>query len=126
MIFDRVLVHLAPMPGPHGTDDPSILGHGSFFKKFDHGGRHQPIIRDSVFFLEEDCYSGCKDWPAGTTASNVVVVWVGDGEFPMSVLPGMTLTTDRSVWDEAAATWKQRHGCTTIDQPCTRLHNPTP
>ena len=125
LVFDRVLVHLEPMPGPHGTTDPSTLGHGSFFKKFDDGDRHQPIIRDSVFFLEDDCYNGCHDWPPGTTADNVVIVWVGAGRFPMSVLPGMTLTTDRSVWDRAAADWKQRHGCTTIDQPCTRLHNPT-
>ncbi len=124
LIFDRVLVRLQPMPGPHGTTDPSILGHGSFFKKFDDGGRHQPIITDSVFFLEDDCYSGCDDWPPGTTASNVVVVWTGEGPFPMSLLPGMTLTTDRTVWDEAAAEWKQRHGCTTIDQSCTRLHTP--
>ncbi len=124
LVFDRVLVRLQPMPGPRGTSDPTILGHGSFFKKFDDGGRHEPIIRNSVFFLEDDCYSGCKDWPAGTAASNVVVVWVGEGDFPMSVLPGMTLTTDRSVWDDAVAEWKFRHGCTTIDAPCTRLHDP--
>ncbi|MBT8199338.1 MAG: hypothetical protein KJO36_02355, partial [Acidimicrobiia bacterium] len=124
LVFDRVLVRLQPMPGPHGTSDPTILGHGSFFKKFDDGGRHEPIIRDSVFFLEDDCYSGCKDWPEGTVASNVVIVWVGDGDFPMSVLPGMTLTTDRSVWDDAVTEWKVRHGCTTIDAPCTRLHDP--
>lgn len=126
LIFDHVLARLRPMPAPRGTEDPAILGHGSFFKKFDDGGRHEPEIRDSIFFLEDDCYSGCKDWPPGTTASNVTIVWVGQGAFPMSVLPGMTLTQNRAVWDQAVARWKTRHGCTTIDKPCTSLHNPAP
>lgn len=126
LIFEHVLVRMVPMPAPHGETDTSILGHGSFFKKFDKGGRHEPVIRDSVFFLEEDCHNGCKDWPAGTVADNVTLVWAGDGEFPMSVLPGMTLTTDRGVWDAAVADWKQRHGCTTIERSCSRLHEPLP
>ena len=126
LVFENVLARLAPLPAPRGTEDPNVLGHGSFFKKFDDGGRHQPVIRNSVFFLDGDCYSGCDDWAPGTTAQNVVIVWSGPGQFPMSVLPGMTLTTDRSVWDNAAAKWKTRHGCTTINQPCTKLHNPDP
>ena len=126
LLLDHVLARLQPLPGPRGETDPTILGHGSFFKKFDYGGRHEPIIRDSVFFLEEDCYSGCEDWPPGTQATNVTVVWVGEGEFPMSLLPGMTLTTDRTVWEDAVARWKERHGCTTIDRACTKLHTPDP
>ena len=125
LVFDGVLVRLSAMPGPRDFEDPTALGHGSLFKKFDKGERHEPVIRNSVFFLEQECNTGCKDWPPGTVASNVVLVWGGEGEFPMSVLPGMTLTQDRSVWDTAAASWKQRHGCTTIDQPCTALHTPT-
>ncbi len=126
LILENILVRLQPMPAPHGEDDPSILGHGSFFKKFDKGGRHQPIIRNSIFFLEKECHSGCKDWPPGTQATNVTLVWTGTGNFPMSILPGMTLTKDRSVWDNAVQRWKARHGCTTMDKPCTKLHNPDP
>ena len=126
LIFDNVLVRLESMPGPYGTEDPNILGHGSFFKNFEDGGRHEPIIRDSVFFLSDDCYSGCNDWPPGTSATDVTIVWTGAGDFPMSVLPGMTLTTDQSVWDTAVARWKSRHGCSTVDQPCTKLNNPDP
>jgi hypothetical protein len=126
LTFENVLVRLAPMPAPRGTEDRNVLGHGSFFKKFDDGGRHRPVIRDSVFFLSGDCNGGCHDWPPGTTAKNVVIVWTGAGKFPMTVLPGMTLTTDRSIWDIATTKWKSRHGCTTIDQPCTKLHNPDP
>lgn len=70
--------------------------------------------------------TGCKDWPSGTQASNITIVWVGSGSFPMSVLPGMTLTTDRTVRDSAVARWKERHGCTAIDQACTKLHTPDP
>jgi len=126
LIFENVLARLVPMPGPYGTEDPDVLGHGSFFKNFEDGGRHEPIIRDSVFFLGDDCYNECNDWPPGTTADDVVIVWTGTGEFPMSVLPGMTLTTDRSVWDTAVAEWKSRHGCSTVDQPCTKLNDPDP
>ena len=126
LVFDNVLARLEPMPGPYGTEDPDVLGHGSFFKNFEDGGRHEPVIRDSVFFLSDDCYNDCSDWPPGTTASDVILVWTGTGEFPMSVLPGMTLTTDRSVWDRAVARWTSRHGCTTVDQPCTKLTNPDP
>ncbi len=126
LVLENVLVRLAPLPAPRGTEDPKILGHGSFFKKFDKGGRHQPVIRDSIFFLDGDCYSGCKDWPPGTKASNVTVIWTGPGKFPMSVLPGMTLINDRSVWDQAVQRWKSRHGCTTMDKVCTKLHTPDP
>jgi hypothetical protein len=126
LIFEDVLVRLEAMPGPYGTEDPDILGHGSFFKNFEDGGRHEPIIRDSIFLLDDDCYSGCNDWPPGTSATDVTIVWTGTGDFPMSVLPGMTLTTDRSVWDSAVARWKSRHGCSTVDQPCTKLNDPDP
>lgn len=126
LLLENILVRLQPLPAPRGTEDPKILGHGKFFKKFDQAGRHQPIIRDSIFFMEMDCYSGCDDWPPGTKATNVTVVWTGPGDFPMSILPGMTLTRDRSVWDKAVQRWKVRHGCSTMNQPCTRLHTPEP
>jgi hypothetical protein len=124
LIFDRVLVRLDPMPGPYGTIDPSILGHGKFFKSFDYGGRHAPIIRDSIFVAEK-FWNGADDWPPGTVASNVTIVWLGEGEFPMTVLPGMTLTRDRSVWDRARAVWLARHGCSSFGN-CTRLYHPEP
>lgn len=126
LIFENVLVRLQAQPGPRGTEDPTVLGHGSLFKKFKYGGRHEPVIKDSIFWLEEDCNGGCEEWPAGTQATNVTLLWTGQGTFPMKVLPGMTLTTDRSVWESAVARWKARHGCTSIDKPCTKLHNPDP
>jgi hypothetical protein len=126
LVFEDVLVRLEPMPGPYGSEDNDVLGHGSFFKSFEDGGRHKAIIRDSVFLLDDDCYNGCNDWPPGTSATDVTIVWTGAGEFPMSVLPGMTLTTDRSVWDTAVARWKSRHGCSTVDRPCTKLNTPDP
>lgn len=123
LIFDGVLMRLQAMPGPYGSNDPNILGHGSFFKKFDDGGRHQPIIRNSIF-VAESFYRDPKDWPQGTTMENVTVVWLGEGEFPMSVLPGMTLTTNRAVWDTARAEWLARHGCTNFGTCSNALYNP--
>ena len=125
LILDGVLMRLQPMPGPYSTNDPTILGHGSFFKKFDDGGRHEPIIRNSVFVAEKFRDDDPKDWPPGTTMSNVTVVWLGQGAFPMSTLPGMTLTTNRSVWDNARADWLSRHGCTAFGSCSEALYDPS-
>ncbi|HET6712407.1 MAG TPA: hypothetical protein VFI59_01675 [Actinomycetota bacterium] len=125
LILDGVLMRLQPMPGPYKTNDPTILGHGSFFKKFDDGGRHKPIIRNSVFVAEKFREDDPKDWPPGTTMSNVTVVWLGQGAFPMSTLPGMTLTTNRSVWDNARADWLSRHGCTAFGSCSEALYDPS-
>jgi len=133
LIFDGVLMRLQAMPGPRTGDDtpgdPTVFAHGSFFKKMaaeDHEGwpRHRPVIRNSVFVAEK--FNGTPDdWPVGTTMSNVTVVWLGEGAFPMSTLPGMTLTTDRSAWDNARADWLSRHGCTAFGSCSDVLYDPS-
>jgi hypothetical protein len=40
-------------------------------------------------------------------------------------MPGLTITTDQSVWETAKADWLARHGCTSFGS-CTRLTDPTP
>jgi len=42
--------------------------------------------------------------------SNNVMVWLGQGPYPAPLPACFTVTTDRSVWDAAVATWKLRHG----------------
>jgi hypothetical protein len=133
LIFDGVLMRLQPMPGPRTGDDepgnPNVFAHGSFFKKMaeeDHEewDRHRPIIRNSVFVAEK--FNGSPDdWPVGTVMQNVTVVWLGQGAFPMSTLPGMTLTTNRSVWDNARADWLSRHGCTAFGSCSEALYDPS-
>ena len=117
LILDGVLMRLQPMPGPYSTNDPTILGHGSFFKKFDDGGRapadhpqlsvrrrEVPRRRPKGLAVRYDDEQRCDRRLGGT------------GDIPMSTLPGMTLTTNRSVWDNARADWLSRHGCTASDQ----------
>jgi hypothetical protein len=49
-------------------------------------------------------------WPAGTY-ENVKVVWTGKGSYATAggcknvLPPGVTLTTDKSVWDNAKSAW---------------------
>jgi hypothetical protein len=69
-------------------------------------------IRNTVFRLDQPSYSSCASqrWPAGTY-KNVTLVWTGSGAYSTAggcknVLPvGVTLTTDKSVWDKAKAAW---------------------
>jgi hypothetical protein len=57
----------------------------------------------------------------GSTFENVVVVWTGPGAFPGYVeVPGVTVTKDISVWNNARASWLTAHGCTADD--CAFLH----
>jgi hypothetical protein len=38
-----------------------------------------------------------------------VVVWLGEGPFPDPLPDCFTVTTDKSVWDNAVAEWKANH-----------------
>ena len=41
--------------------------------------------------------------------ANNVMVWLGPGSFPATLPSCFTVTTDRSVWDDAVADWLARH-----------------
>lgn len=124
LTLDHVLLRLEPMPGPRGTNDPTALGHGKLFKWS--SVANSLVLRDSVFLVEQKPSGATADFPAGTTATNVTVVWLGSGSYP-GVLPasGVTVTTDRSVWDAARAEWLGRHGCVSFEL-CSKLHDPDP
>jgi hypothetical protein len=78
----RSLIRLQPMPTVYKGDAP---GHGRFFK-WDNDGRGPSLeLHDNVFRADQ-------------------------GEFPTS-LPGcFTITTDRTVWDDAVAAWSAEFG----------------
>jgi len=122
--LDHVLLRLQAMPGPRGTNDPSILGHGQLFKWSPVA--NSLVIRDSVFLIEAtpNGTSYCP-FPPGTVTENVTLVWRGPGSFNWSVPAGTTVTTDRAIWDDARASWLARHGCTSFDA-CTKLYSPDP
>ena len=70
-------------------------------------------VSDSIFMVEATGGSGAKGmtWPAGTYR-NVTLVWIGQGNYPgPAVPPGVTVTRDTSIWDQARADWLKRHGC---------------
>lgn len=124
LLLDGVLLRLEPMPGPRGTGDDTDLGHGQLFKWSEVANR--PVIRRSMFLVtQEPTSTSSFPFPPGTTTENVTIVWLGDGPFRWPVPTGTTVTTDRSVWDQARADWLRRHGCSSFLE-CSRLHDPEP
>ena len=120
LTLSHVLLRLQRMPGPRGHSAAS-LGHGELFKWS--GVANRLVLRDSIFLVEATPNGGRTDFPPGTRATNVTVVWLGPGAFPGTVPPGVTVTTDRSVWDDARSQWLDRHGCTSFTS-CTALVHP--
>jgi hypothetical protein len=120
LMLSRVLLRLQAMPGPRGHS-AATLGHGELFKWSRVGNRL--VLRDSIFLVEERPNGGRSDFPAGTKATNVTVVWLGPGPFPGRVPPGVTITRDRSVWDHAREQWLLRHGCASFTS-CRALVDP--
>jgi hypothetical protein len=117
-----VLLRLQAMPGPRGHP-ASVRGHGQLFKWSDIANRL--VIEDSIFLVETVPNDGTSDFPPGTTARNVTVVWLGPGTFPGRLPAGVEVTRDREVWDRARARWLDRHGCSDVST-CTRITAPVP
>lgn len=121
LVMRHVLLRLRPMPGPRGKS-ANVLGHGQLFKWS--GVANRLRIEDSVFLVEETPNDGRANFPPGTIAKNVTVVWLGPGAFPGRVPAGVRITRDRKVWTTARDRWMARHSCTSITA-CDRLINPT-
>ena len=122
--LDHVLLRLNRMPGGFQADTTE-QNHGRFFKWST--SANPMVIKDSIFLAEHSRYSDTLDIPRGTIASNVTIVWLGAGPYPGDLVPGVTVTTDRSVWDRARADWLLRHGCVSFEicEP-TKLLAPLP
>ena len=124
-VVRRSLMRLQAMPGPYRNNDPSVLGHGKWFK-WQAPVPHPVEIYDSIFMTELPPPSSTHwPFPSGTRTVNVTIVWLGAGEWKWPVPAGTTVTTDRGVWDRARQRWLDRHGCTSFDH-CTKLRNPDP
>lgn len=80
-------------------------------------------VRDSVFRVDR-ATEKMATFPDGTF-DNVTVVWLGEGDYPAEVPPGVTVTSDIDVWHQARDAWLDRHGCDATGDACTNLHNPT-
>ncbi len=106
------LMWLEPMQQPYKGPAPNTSG---FFKWDNSAYNASPklILKNNVFRADmvpsdEDL---CLDPIQHTIEStNNVIVWLGPGDYPCQPIPpGWTLTTDRAVWDQAVADWKNRH-----------------
>jgi hypothetical protein len=116
IVFEDVLIRLQEMPSAqYGMD------HGHLLKWSPEAPR--PVIRNSVFLIEDN---SAGEWPPGTVLENVTLVWdPSSGSAPsLEPMPGLTITTDMSVWENAKHRWLERHGCTSFGN-CARLLNPT-
>ena len=124
LTVENSLMYINPQPlGPNycnstkvqqgrcAQNGSSYLGaHGIW--KWSEAAASKVTIRNTVFRLDMASYTGCAPqvWPAGTY-ENVKVVWTGKGSYATAggcknVLPsGVTLTTDKSVWDNAKSAW---------------------
>jgi hypothetical protein len=44
-------------------------------------------------------------FPPGHLPRHVTLVWLGEGPYPQPLPPGVTLTRDPRVWEEAREAW---------------------
>ena len=100
------------MPGPLGGL-PTDFGNGQFFKWSDLATNLE--LDNNVFLAEQVSQEGAGSMgmPSSlVSCANNVMVWLGAGPYPAPLPACFTVTTDRSVWDNAVAAWKTRHGVT--------------
>jgi hypothetical protein len=115
ILFENVLIRLQEMPSAqYGMD------HGHLLKWSTYAPR--PVIRNSVFYLED---SAAGEWPPGTVAENVTIVYTGMSTVSLDPIPGVTFTRDIGVWNAARQDWLNRHGCSGFGN-CSRLNAPIP
>lgn len=109
------IVWLKPRPGPY-QQPTSVLGHGNMYKEQTNS---PPLVMENVIIaIEKPNTSSAYDLPerAGLDSyTNVTLVWLGQGAYPAAIPSGVTLTTDRSILDDAVAAWKGRHGVTSFE-----------
>lgn len=108
-VMDGVLLRLQAMPREDGSDGDA---HGHFFKWTNNPTSGKLIVRNSILLAAEVSYSGrnTMGFPDGAVAENVTLVWLGEGDFPTSLPPGVTVTKDIQVWESARSAWLKRHG----------------
>jgi hypothetical protein len=106
----NTLVRLQPMESVYTGSSP---GHGGFFKWDNNSDRdNQLSLHNNIFRADQLSNHGNLGVPTDklVSCSNNIVVWLGTGSYPVSLPSCFTVTTDKSVWDNAVARWKTAHG----------------
>lgn len=112
------LIRLEPMEKVY-KDSGLIPGHGPFFKwNKDDNKSPRLSLHNNIFRVDQPSNSSSGlGLPEGklVSCSNNIVVWLGDGAYP-DTLPNtfngqecFSITTDKTVWDNAVQDWMNRH-----------------
>ncbi len=93
--------------------------HNAFWKLHQNAPRIE--LYDNIFRADAASYegqgpgsymippSGAPPWDKLATCSNNTIVWLGQGSFPEPLPACFTVTTDKTVWDNAVAAWNAAH-----------------
>jgi hypothetical protein len=107
------LAYVRPQTGVYkGSASP---GNGGFFKWDNSPRRRSPgvAIHNTTLRIDQrTSFSVVGMWVQPeklVSCSNVTLVWLGPGPYPVSLPDCVTLTSDLSVWERAVADWKARH-----------------
>jgi hypothetical protein len=114
VVVRRTVVHVPALPydgDMKQADRETIVdgkAGGKLFKWSPAGGTLD--VSDSVFRVDVISPSGSNSmhFPAGTYR-NVTLVWLGGGDYPAPIPPGVTVTDDVSLWERARKAWFDRH-----------------
>jgi hypothetical protein len=125
LTLDGVLMRVRPMPYDRtralcARNAADGLGGGGFFKWSRHANRL--VVRNTVLLAERGSVNcgASMSFPGDGVYENVTLVWLGTGDYPGRLPPsGVTVTTDRRIWDEARARWLARHGYPTTGDSTT-------
>lgn len=109
------LIRLQPMWGVY-KNRYRVPGHGGFFK-WDSAGISPKLALHNNVFRADQGSSASLGLPSNKlhSCSNNTMVWLGEGEYPDPLpstfggKPCFTMTTDKSVWDNAVANWLASH-----------------
>ncbi len=125
------IVRLRPFPGGFKTRSTDAV-HGQIYKAQDNA----PALRlRNVVVASERFRDPSGDGPRlperrGHIADryeDVTLVWLGSGRYPGNVPDGCRLTRDPSVYEDAVADWKARHGVVDEDDvDMDRMIDPAP
>lgn len=120
------LIRIAQMPEPARHEGRDYTGSGPIFK---YSGNSPSLVLENNIFLIEDVPSDDNepsrwlskagkrlgfrgDWGLLKGCEENIIVWLGSGVYPGN-LPDdpncVTVTTDKSVWDNARAAWIAGH-----------------
>jgi hypothetical protein len=109
-------LRLAHHLGDHGIEDlnhaggypfPDNLGNGALFKW---GNTGTVEVIDCTFLVNRPATSSMSAMKfAPGTYQNVTIVWLGAGDYPWPAPPGVTITRDRTVYDQAKAAFFAAH-----------------